>query len=1650
MAMTLLSSVLCISATIVNFDKLWKDYESARKADRPKQQLEILEQIGKAAKASHSAWNFHRYWQENIGVQTSRNWELHDSLSKCRHAEILAFDEPVITFLDDDIDWHSRSSFAKDNENRLRNAHNTEFYSAYFGKTTAKCIHNDYEFVLWSIGERNDDSFRKMLAEHYSQEAISHFYSQDSLQRRFEALNEATSASNQYKDLYDDCLKYEAQRKSFLGEDANLMATATRVESIVETLSKKDVSFSVKEGHLKALLRNMSSATFIISRDKKEICRHRVHNDKKSFYVWDTLYYDLPYLEDGNYVIKCKEDILDPELKYNKYSISVAQRHDARGFSVFAADYKTGKPMTDVDIILYRDDKVVETVKHISMDGFVYLPDNVQKKINLNKLFSYTLECRATDERGGARLSDKLRMAQSSIDNAPSGERCELYLDRSICKQGDSIRFKLINYNIDDDYRASTVSGSSFTVNLCDSQGKTRDSLKLKTGAMGSADGSFIIPEGSHNGRWRIYATDSRCSGSASFIVDDVVLPSYELVFDECDSIAFPGDEITVTGTIKSYSGHNLSSARITYSITGQSSDVADKPLATDASGRFKLNFAADTSQYHVGYQVRVKITDLTGETREFSTYRRSSPDFSMSLNLNNPSEGELNLDLAQPLYRRGGMSILTSDKAVFAIRSSYGELVIKYRMTREGRALLSGECSSSKPLTIDLAGLPQGIYTLEAVSSKGKYSCSTECTFFKMTKDDKVINDSLEHIFLPLDGDVPAFVIGTTSGPMWACVALYGPGNVPLDARLVHLDGVKGSDGSMARICFDNIKDIPHETRAYVLYFRDGQAFSWDHAFVRPAKEHLLPLDFTRMHTAAGPASSYTFLLKSRPGAEGLASVYDKAMEAFGSNRYIGINLPVPSAPYIQFARNAAAGGQSEYETYIIGYGKNRGRASGRMMMASTAAAPMMLDAVAANESVQTEEAVSIEDHASGVEPAVRSDFGTVLAFEPFVTADKDGNMSFELTTSDKLSTFIVQVFAHDKKMNNAVASTEMVVSVPVEVSVQQPRFLYAGDRYVIKAKFSNSLDREVNGRVKIDLYDGGDNKTSELISSKVESLLIGAVLQKDCEYEVSVPEGIDTLGIKLSFIPDAVDGESGNAADAVFVSVPVYPASQTIAESHSAVLLSGADRDALIASLRAMFVNGPGDSAEVREISIYDMLLEAMPKSVDTTAHNAEALSGSIMVARALSDMGLDAPSVDALSARLRECRNTDGGFGWFPSMSSSPVITAVVLERLAGNPDWAEELRGAVEYLDKSMFRNYKSKIWWGGISLSQYLYVRSMYPEVGFDVKDSTDGKELREFRKSVREYLTPGKDRGLQGQIALKTRRALTLRRLSVDEAGAALAKAWGIEFGTVRKLEKSMEKDITSLREYAVEHPSGGAYFPNAFMPWRGLLEGELYEHTLLHRLLGDDRICLWMMLQKETQQWGNDPAYVDALKETLSASQETLDTKVVALNARWTKPFSQVEPAGNGMSVSRTWFREEAVGDTTVRNVELKDGDMLNVGDKITVRYNIWNEENRSFVRLKAFRPANLMPVEQLSGPMGWRPWLLRTLNCPTPQGYRNVLPDATEYWYDVYPEEKTAVSEQFYVTQKGCFQSPAVILESLYAPHYRANDRPSSISSD
>lgn len=56
------------------------------------------------------------------------------------------------------------------------------------------------------------------------------------------------------------------------------------------------------------------------------------------------------------------------------------------------------------------------------------------------------------------------------------------------------------------------------------------------------------------------------------------------------------------------------------------------------------------------------------------------------------------------------------------------------------------------------------------------------------------------------------------------------------------------------------------------------------------------------------------------------------------------------------------------------------------------------------------------------------------------------------------------------------------------------------------------------------------------------------------------------------------------------------------------------------------------------------------------------------------------------------------------------------------------------------------------------------------------------------------------------------------------------------------------------------------------------------------------DGIRLWLMLQKETQKWGGDPAFVDALNSVLTGPADILATRVVSLTKTYSVPFSKVK----------------------------------------------------------------------------------------------------------------------------------------------------------
>ena len=1739
-------------------DKLWKEYDAARTADRPQKQMDILGQIKKLASDQRLPWDYYDACDKYRSAGISRNWKLADSLNRQFQREIKEFDEPVVTFYNDSKFQNPDPEFISKNKEILESARNAEFYTAgktpsYLPVKIAKYIENDYQYTLWTTLMRaylysegagkclqmlqevisgkypaealleymlitkrtSGDSFRqkeelqKYLDAHKS-ESVSFLARQELLRIKFNELTaDKLSTSDQFRKLRSDCVAFENDRKSFSGKEKTLASQCKEIDGLLKTLDRKNIIPQIKDGTINVLTRNVNNVDVRIIRDDRTVASTALTNNVRSYFVRDTLTYRIPALDDGDYRIEFKYDSEKATISFRKYSLAIAQKKDATGLAIYLADALTGEPVKNADIeLVNQNDKVVTQYKNLELDGFTYLPAEFTRHLNADS-WKNSIRCSFKGSDGLVHKTETIRIqsAQYIRQNPSDITYGQVYLDRTSFNPDETVHFKAVVYHGDMNESLKTVGeGKTITAKLFDAEDNEISSQKLTTNEFGSVAGEFVLERRSRNGHYLIAIYDTQKNsrnpiGSESLRVDDFVLPTFDLKFDPDKELHFPGDEVKVTGNVKSFSGHSLSAAGVRYSVQEGGRVVKEGELNLDADGRFEIPFIAKGNDDYLYFNISVTVTDATGETQSWSTGRSVQKHIPFSAELLNKAEATISVDrhreyrenefYAQEVVSDDIIKIkLHTDPSLETVRKS---LKISYRLSSDGKTVAEGSSAPGDVLELNTAAFPSGLYTFEAIAKDtdaygNELQSLVCCDIFKVKDEDTVLNFDTDVIYKVVEGEGIAVQIGSTAGPVWACVEIYGDSGKLLGSKMVHFNGKKDVEGSLTTVSFD----WPAGQKSvflHVIYFKNYSQHSYSHVFDRKDAGSSLPLSFTRFEDRTAPGTAYSFEISTHPDVECAAAIFDKSTESIQSNRWHGISL-YSNAPWMNYAVNPGSNGDfANYiwddtldgdmygleETVVVGYGSSR-----RLLSKAAAPAPMaansMAGAVMDYAAEVEEETMAYEAAPSpmpdGADITVRDNFANTIAFEPFLRSDEAGKIILDFTTADKLSTYYVQLFAHDKDMNNSVLRKEMLVTIPVKVSVVEPQFLFEGDKYKVKASLASSIEKPVSGYLKADFFDGKDYKSSTPLKTLVRKVELGSLESLSCEFEIDVP-AVKELGILLTYIAD----EQSSASDAVFVSVPVSPAVQTLTESHSSILHSGESLESLLAGLKAEFVNTSADGAEIKDISVLQMVRDAIPSKVEASSDNVIALSEAVYVRLLAEKLGSNVSTTvttGEIVDKILACRRGDGGFAWFESMESSPVVTATLLQRYASlrkrgliEPSKCSipvsTVQDAVKYLDKTYFGDGSRPYWCGGLSREQYISTRAMFPEVPFSDK-GVDAKVIKQFRKDMKEYLTPAKERGLEGYILGKARRMRILLDLSASEEGNELANSWGVVLGTGSKLLKSLQKDLLSIEEYAIGHRSGGWYYPNAVMPFRGLLESEAYAHAFIADLLKDcapvlegtaqkesiakameiaDGIRLWLMVQKETQKWDEDAAFVDALSTILDASENVLDLRVVSLTKTFTKPLAEVIAAGNGFTIERKFFVEKTDG-SEVTKVDLVEGDILNVGDKVIAEYRIWNEENRSFVKVTVPRPASLRPVEQLSGGYGWwmKPLSVSGWVAFTPHGYRSVLKDRTEYWFDSYPEEKTTITEEFFVTQAGSFQTGAVEVESLYAPHYRANE--------
>ena len=1679
---------------------LWKQYQDAQKADRPQLEADLLAQIKEEAIQKHLPVDFYDAATAYVTTVQRRDWKQRDQLRENLAAEVKAFNEPMVTFHWMN-NWNRASTdalwaFVQANPEGFQ-GHNPAFYrdvSNYLGGRLTPYISSDKEYVLWRLLKDRyyiqveDDAMYQMLqplvkgrypneaalkyyvinrnyrsetdrekkrralralADEYNGKAVSVYPKADLLSMKKIDLDAVKASGKEYEALCEDARALEKERKAYKGTEGDIAAGCTVAENLVNNLTDKDITVWFQEKNALIVFRNLKEAKVTLTQDGKTLKTWKAVNPVGSFYVRDSLLLPLPKLADGNYRVEAVSGKLSDSDAYSQYTLSIATRTDSRGQCVYVTDYKTGVPLSRVTLRLMKDNKELAS-SSMRLDGFTPLPKALVRQIEKSDAY---LELEAVS---GDRKSYRLGVGNgtSGYSYSYNGIRCLIYKDQGAYRPGDIVRFKAVVYQGNPALSLEVCKDKAVTVRLRDSEGNDLESQNLTTNEFGAVSGQFELPRGLRNGRFQLVVNNL---GSTSFTVDEFVLPTFDLSWDKAKDLYLVGDDVPVSGALESYSGHPLSGARIAARVLFYDQVVKEEDVPVDENNRFHFTFPARSKGY---YNVEVNVTDATGETLLFSRGVYIGEELTVSASVTgSATTADLVLkNDSEKIYwpqNKPRFTLLSTDlDMTLDACDGQGNTVpipVKYKILKaDDSVITSGETPSGGQVQLKLPGA--GFYrVLTEVSARRKDGSELknekEMLLFCIPPESNSLMPQAARVFIPgpltvaAGGSIQARV-GTSEGTAYAMVLLYGK-----DGEVLETKKLMVADGTLENLSFPYKAAYPDAVRLQVFYFLDGRSVCHDKQYRREKDRYTMPLQFTRFQDKAYPGAEYSFTLKTAPDTEVLVAAWDKSLDAIEANYWSRTSTRDYSVDRLYVSEACGSVGKPRgYDGPVIAYGVNvkgaTARNADRMVMAE--AAPML-----AKESTVSQEDELISDEAADLSDVkIRSDFASALTFQPHLRPSADGTLTFSFRTSDKLSTYYVRALAHDAQMRSAVVEQEMVVWLPVKVSLLEPRYLYRGDVYEAAVTVTSAVDEPVSGVMA--LQAGSTSQQIPITVNPRETVTHRFRMTAESNYP---------LELIASF-------KAADFSDAVKATVPVYPASQALVEAHSAVLHDGEDRDALLSTLRSRFVNVPGSGASLKEVSILDMVHEAIPSHVDPSGKDVLSLSEAWYIRLMASRLGMclteASPSNEELLDKILACHNDDGGFGWFEGMKSSPAITAVLLERFAKLRDRGFEVPdvvSAVEYLDVSQFDD-DFPYWRGGISDAQYLHIRSLYPAVPFTVKpvSATEKKRWTAFQKWAKDYLVPSKKdgRGLKGQILAKSRRLLTLKGLMERDGGVELAQAWGVKFGTKARLQSSMKADILSLMEYAVEHRDGGWYYPNAVMPWRGLMESEAYAHALLCDLMSSveevslptnkkkadvvtsskiaDGVRLWLMLQKETQKWDTEPAYIDAITSILDGSQAVLNTRVLALSATYQAPFQKVKAAGNGFKIERKFYKD---------GVEIKPGDPVSVGDRIVANYVIWNAENRSFVKLTAGREATLQPVNQLSGHLGYsfyRP-MGRSSWSFVPQGYRNVKPSCTEFYFDSYPEENTELSEEFYVQQAGQFQAPVLVIESLYAPHYRAN---------
>lgn len=1161
--------------------------------------------------------------------------------------------------------------------------------------------------------------------------------------------------------------------------------------------------------------------------------------------------------------------------------------------------------------------------------------------------------------------------------------------------------------------------------------------------------------------------------------------------------------------------------------MTMRNTEVADTVVRTDADGRFTITFAPDRfyenqhhSYCHYIYDTHVQVTNVGGESQQAdATFhigsKRALIMSESSFDINNTKPARI------PVSVNCTDSTLMPKYLEWAICRNYSDTV------------MTGTMPTDNPV-IDFTSLPSGSYKLciAIPGSEWYYENKTEyIDLYKVTDSKAPVKDT--PLWVPSDGyyiddnNVAHVTIGSSIDKAYVYYVASGRKQVLGQGWLELKSGFTEFTFKVPDMAYESL--IVQFTSMYRTRFYNKEVKMTSPVNARPLKVKATAF---RDRLMPGKPERWQLQLlgngdKPTKGAMMLEMI-DRAIHDLQNNNWVfspGLLGCTPMQLWLmKFYSNSQntsswsadrLNSQCDYsEPEFIKYDTKLWEGCAKLYsrylnlggaVYENKSARVLEKSIAEVEEEQQEQPAVDMKRLDNVELRL-ADIKTAL-WQPLLESDEQGNITLEFNAPNFNTTWLLQTIAFTDEVSATTWMQNVLTQKPIMVKPSLPRFVRQGDKVTLAATLQNATDIIQQCDAIVELFDP---RTNTVYASQTFKRAIDANATQALTIDWIVPDTIPYLGFRVRAAnADFSDGEQTmipvlTTITPIVESLPLFidvdqntftatlpnapeTARYTLEYCDNPVwytvtaLPSIASDNSFVATsiahtLYAVDVaQGVANSQPIiREAVNYwkencqdSMLVSALSRNSDLKIGNLVAspwLNDSERQTLQMQQLATyfepsEAKSEhDRLVKALGDLQLSDGGFTWYryDGCKSSRWTTGEVLELIGEIHDLGylpqdktlnDMISKAVAYYDKAHVDLSKKKEYKKAI-FSDYAYVRSLFPEVPHTkASNKLFKKTLKNMGKQWNKLKLS------QGEKAFY---AITLEREGMHKQALPI---------------------VQSIREFALTDSLHGMYWDNYlgrgwYTPSQVAVTSTVLQalHAVDRQQSELDQVRKWMLLGKQTTDWGGSSLAADATYSLLSTGNQWLDRAQAPSIILDGKPIEMDRfdaymgysrksidaHAGSQLYIERNgnspawgaiyWQYSQPMSEVQSANIEdlsiQKDfypltpsgipqqGDMK-VGDKVQVRLTITCGRDMDYMTLTDERASCFEPVDRTSG-----------YRYSDGVGYYRETHDAgTNLFFYSLSKGTHVITYEVFVTNPGQFTSGVATIQSQQAPEITAH---------